>query len=205
MSELEELTKQIEELRLNMINIQVGKSYTHPEVIAASQELDDVLDKYQVMQMKLKKADEIATMIDYKKGAHTVYDIKYHVVWVTKYRKKILHKVIGRRLRELLRQGCETIGVTIVQGNIDKDHVHMLISCPTNIAPSRIVQYLKGRSSNLLQDEFPEIKKKYWGQNLWAVGYFCATAGSGTEETIKAYIEDQDKNSVKEIFKIEDK
>src|SRR5665648_1117808 len=67
-------------------------------------------------------------MVDYKKGSHTVYDIKYHVVWVTKYRYKILHKVIGQRLRELLRQGCETIGVTIVQGSIGKDHVHMLLS-----------------------------------------------------------------------------
>ncbi len=64
-------------------------------------------------------------MVDYKKGSHTVYDIKYHVVWVTKYRYKILHKVIGQRLRELLSQGCETIGVTIVQGSIGKDHVHM--------------------------------------------------------------------------------
>jgi len=143
-------------------------------------------------------------MVDFKKGSHTVYDIKYHVVWVTKYRYKILHKVIGQRLKELLRQGCETIGVTIVQGSIGKDHVHMLISCPTNIASSKIVQYLKGGSSKLLQNEFPEIKKKYWGQHLWAVGYFCATVGSVTEETIKAYIEDQDKNGVKEIFKIED-
>ena len=80
----------------------------------------------------------------------------------------------------------------------------MLLSCPTNIAPSKIVQYLKGRSSKLLQGEFPEIKKKYWGQYLWAVGYFCATVGAVTEETIKAYIENQDKDSVKEIFKIED-
>ena len=203
-SELEELIKQIEELRLNMIKIKEGKSYTDPEVIIASQELDAVLDEYQVMQMKIEKADKVATMVDYKKGSHIVYDIKYHVVWVTKYRYKILHKVIGQRLKELLRQGCETIGVTIVQGSIDKDHVHMLISCPMNIAPSRIVQYLKGRSSKLLQNEFPEIKKKYWGQHLWAVGYFCATVGSVTEETIKAYIEDQDKNGVKEIFKIED-
>jgi len=66
------------------------------------------------------------------------------------------------------------------------------------------VQYLKGRSSKVLQSEFPEIKKKYWGQHLWSVGYFCATVGSVKEETIKAYIEEQDKDAVKEIFKIED-
>lgn len=112
-------------------------------------------------------------MVDYKKGSHTIYDIKYHVVWVTKYRYKILTKVIGERLRELIRQGCETIEVTIVQGSIGKDHVHMLLSCPTNISPSKRVQYLKGRSSKLLQDEFPEIKKRYWGQHLCSRVFLC--------------------------------
>ena len=65
----------------------------------------------------------------------------------------------------------------------------MLIGCSPNIAPSKIVQYPKGRSSRLIQDEFPDLKKKYWGQHLWARGYFCATVGSVTEETIKRYIE----------------
>ena len=143
-------------------------------------------------------------MVEYRKGSHTIYDIKYHVVWVTKYRYKMLNKSIGERLRELIRQGCETIGVTIVQGSIGNDHVHMLLSCPTNIAPSKIVQYLKGRSSKLLQDEFPELKKRYWGQHLWAVGYFCATVGAVTEETVRAYIENQQKNDIKEIFRIEE-
>ena len=143
-------------------------------------------------------------MVEYKKGSHTVYDIKYHVVWVTKYRYKVLNKGVGERMRELIRQGCETIGVTIVQGSIGKDHVHMLLSCPTNIAPSKIVQYLKGRSSKLIQDEFPELKKRYWGQHLWAIGYFCATVGSVTEDTIRAYIENQQKNDIKEIFRVEE-
>ena len=140
-------------------------------------------------------------MAEYRKGAHTVYDIKYHIVWVTKYRYQILKGEIAFRLRELLRQGCEARGITIVKVNITKDHVHMLISCPTNIAPSQIVQYLKGRSSKLIQDEFKELKKRYWGQHLWARGYFCATVGSVTEETIKEYIENQEKEA-DNIFKI---
>ena len=130
-------------------------------------------------------------MVDYRKDAHTVCDIKYHVVWVTKYRYPVLKNEIGYRLRELLKQGCEAMGITIVQGNITKDHVHMLVACPTSIAPAKIVQYLKGRSSKLIQDEFPSLKKKYWGQHLWARGYFCATVGSVTEEMIKTYIENQ--------------
>ena len=142
-------------------------------------------------------------MDEYNKGSHTIYDIKYHVIWVTKYRYKVLNKQISSRLRELIRQGCEARGITIVRGSIGKDHVHMLIGCSPNIAPSKIVQYLKGRSSRLIQDEFPELKKKYWGQHLWARGYFCATVGSVTEETIKRYIESQELSDKEDIFKIE--
>lgn len=126
---------------------------------------------------------------EYNKGSHTIYDIKYHIIWVTKYRYKVLGGSISKRLRELIRQGCDARNITMIQGNIGKDHVHMMISCLPSIAPSKIVQYLKGRSSRLLQDEFIELKKKYWGQHLWSRGYFCATIGSVTEETIRLYIE----------------
>ena len=139
-----------------------------------------------------------------KYGSHTVYDIQYHVVWTTKYRYKVLNGKIAERLRELIRQGCEARKITIVRGSIGKDHVHMLISCPPTLAPSKIMQYLKGRSSRLLQEEFQELKKRYWGQHLWAVGYFCRTVGAVTEEMIKQYIEDQGKGRIDEIFKIEE-
>ena len=140
--------------------------------------------------------------VDYNKSSHAVYDIKYHIIWVTKYRHKVLGGEISKRLRELVRQGCEARNITIVQGSIGRDHVHMLLSCPPSIAPSKIVQYLKGRSSRLLQDQYLELKKRYWGQHLWARGYFCATVGSVTEETIKKYIEDQELSGGNEIFKI---
>lgn len=139
---------------------------------------------------------------DYNKSSHAVYDIKYHIIWVTKYRYKIIGGEISKRLRELVRQGCEARNITIVQGSIGRDHVHMLLSCPPSLAPSKIVQYLKGRSSRLLQDQYPELKKRYWGQHLWARGYFCATVGSVTKETIKKYIEDQELSGDNEIFKI---
>ena len=84
-------------------------------------------------------------------GAHTQYDIEYHIVWITKYRYKILFGRVAERLRELLRQGCEAKNITIIKGNITPNHVHMLISCPPNLAPSQIMQYLKGRSSKKLQ------------------------------------------------------
>lgn len=130
-------------------------------------------------------------MPKYRTGSHTIYDIKYHFVWITKYRYKVLQGNIAVRLRELLRQGCEAKGLEIVRGSIGKDHVHMLLSCPTTMSPSQIAQYLKGRSSHLLQDEFPELKKRYWGQHMWARGYFCGTVGQVDEETIRQYVEGQ--------------
>ena len=127
-------------------------------------------------------------MDGYRKNSHVVYDIKYHVIWVTKYRYKVLSGPIAIRARELIRQGCEARGIIILQGSVGKDHIHLLISCPPSLAPSKILQYLKGRSSRLLQDEFPGLKKRYWGQHLWARGYFCATVGTVTEDIIRNYI-----------------
>lgn len=141
-------------------------------------------------------------MSDYRTGSHVVCEIKYHLVWTTKYRYKVLKGDIALRMRALLQQGCEARNIKIIKGSISKEHVHMLVSCPSTLSPSRIVQYLKGRSSHLIQDEFPELKKRYWGQHIWSRGYFCATIGNVDEETIKQYIENQDKEYDNEDFKI---
>lgn len=143
-------------------------------------------------------------MANYRSGSHTVYDIKYHFVWTTKYRYKVLKGKIAYRLRELLKQGCEARGIKILEGNIVGDHVHMLISCSTDLSPSQIAQYLKGRSSHLLQEEFPELKKQYWGQHMWGRGYFCGTVGEVDEEMIKKYIENQGEEGGEDNFKIEE-
>ncbi|QQK76874.1 IS200/IS605 family transposase [Salicibibacter cibarius] len=143
-------------------------------------------------------------MDGYRKSSHTVYDIKYHVIWVTKYRYQVLRGDIAHRVRELIRQGCEARNITILQGSVGKDHIHLLLSCPPSIAPSKIMQYLKGRSSRLLQDEFPALKKRYWGQHLWARGYFCTTVGNVTEEITRNYIENQSTERRDDIFGIDE-
>ena len=130
-------------------------------------------------------------MADYRKGIHTVYDIKYHFVWITKYRYPVLRGSIAMRARELLRQGCEANNLRILKGSVGKDHIHMLLSCPTTMAPSEIAQKLKGRTSKILQEEFPELKKRYWGQHMWGRGYFCGTVGEVDQKTIENYIEHQ--------------
>ena len=108
---------------------------------------------------------------------------------------------IAQRLRILLMQGCVARGITIIQGNITRNHVHLLVSCPPSIAPSKLVQYLKGRSSKILQEEFSMLKRKYWGQHLWSPGYFRRSVGTVTQEIIKAYMEDQT-DDIEKTFKI---
>jgi putative transposase len=129
--------------------------------------------------------------MEYRKTSHAIYDIKYHLVWITKYRKAILRGDIGLRLRELIRQTCATLDVKIEKGHIGADHVHLLVSVPPNISVSDLVQRLKGRSSRRMMDEYTELKKQFWGQHLWARGYFAASTGNVTEDVVKQYIESQ--------------
>ena len=95
---------------------------------------------------------------------------------------------MAERARDLIRQICQARDVVIVRGAVSPDHIHVLVSAPPQLSPSKLVQYIKGRSSRPLQDEFPELCKRYWGQHLWARGYFCATVGAVDEETIKRYM-----------------
>ena len=130
-------------------------------------------------------------MAEYHHAGHSLHDLKYHLVWITKYRFPVLKGDVALRCRDLIREICQAREVRIVRGAVSADHLHLLVSAPPQIAPSKLVQYLKGRSSRKLQEEFPSLRKRYWGQHLWARGYFCATVGAVDEETIKRYIEEQ--------------
>ena len=141
-------------------------------------------------------------MAEYRRSAQAVFDLKYHVVWITKYRYKVLTGRVAERTRDLIRQICESRDVAIVRGAVSPDHIHMLLSAPADLSPAKLVQFIKGRSSRRIQDEFPEIRKRYWGQHLWARGYFCATVGTVDEETIKKYIENQQWDQDDQGFKI---
>lgn len=131
-------------------------------------------------------------MAEYRRGPHSVYDVQYHLVWVTKYRHRILVGEIGTRVRDLIRQICMTREVMILKGHVSADHVHLLVSAPPQIAPAKLVQALKGKSSRLVQQEYPSLRRRYWGRHFWARGYFCATVGSVTAKMVKAYIDQQE-------------
>ena len=127
-------------------------------------------------------------MENYTKGSHTVYHHRYHLVWITKYRYKVLSGKIQIRTRELLAQISEELGIKIFSGAISNDHIHIFCSIPPHIRVSEYMQKMKGRSSYKLQKEFPELEKKFWGRHFWGRGYFSATSGNITDEMINEYI-----------------
>jgi len=127
----------------------------------------------------------------YRHGAHSVFEIHLHLVWTTKYRKAILRGEVGLRVRELIRQICRAEDVEIMKGHVSKDHVHLLVSIPPQIAISRLVQRLKGKTSHSLLGEFTHLRKEFWGRHVWARGYFCCSSGNVTDEVIAEYIENQ--------------
>ena len=132
-------------------------------------------------------------MQNYRKTSHTTYDCKYHIVWITKYRKQVMVGLVAERVRELIRGICKEHEVEIIKGHISKDHVHLFVSVPPHLAVSKLVQYLKGKSSYKLMQENKQLLKIFWGQHLWGRGYFVATSGNITDEIIMEYIENQDK------------
>ena len=111
-------------------------------------------------------------MVEYRKGPHTVYDIQYQFVWVTKYRYHVLRGPVADRARELMRQSCMSRDIKILRGHVSKDHIHLLVSCPPRLSPAKVMQSLKERSSKISQDDFHHLKERYWGRHLWARGYF---------------------------------
>ena len=127
----------------------------------------------------------------YRKTSHSVYDLKYHLVWITKYRKPVLRGEIGQRVRDLIRQTCVQLDVQILSGAVQPDHVHLLVSVPPNLSVSTLMQRIKGRSSRKILEEYNEMRRQFWGRHFWARGYFAASSGNVTDEMIKQYIEQQ--------------
>ena len=140
-------------------------------------------------------------MSEYRHGSHSVFSIHLHLVWITKYRKPVLGGDVGLRVRAVIREICRKESVEIIKGHVSKDHVHLFVSIPPQIAISRLVQKLKGKSSYTLLHSFESLRRQYWGRHLWARGYFCCSSGNVTDEVIKAYIEQQ--NHEDTDFKVE--
>lgn len=131
-------------------------------------------------------------MRNYRLGAHSKFDMKVHIVWIPKYRKKVLVGEVALRVRDLIRQIAMEHELQILSGKVASDHIHVLVSYRPSQDVSTIVQWLKGISSRVLLQEFPHLRKKFWGKHFWARGYLAVSTGNITDELIKAYIEEQE-------------
>ena len=143
-------------------------------------------------------------MEHYRRTAPTRFDLKYHFVWITKYRKTLLRADVAVRLRQIVRDICSELEVEILKGHISVDHVHLFVSCPPHVSPSYLMQRIKGKSSRRLLQQFSHLNKACWGRHLWARGFFVASSGVVTDEAIIEYIRTQDATKEDGEFRVDD-
>ena len=130
-------------------------------------------------------------MSRYEHGAHTTHRLKYHLVWIPKYRKRVLQGPLARRLYELLHQCSDVNDWPIDELNVQTDHIHMLVQLPPSVSVSQAVKTFKGGTSKRIREEFPELEEFLWDDSLWAAGFFAESVGQVTEGRIKLYIKNQ--------------
>lgn len=144
----------------------------------------------------------VGGMAQYRHGSHTVYQCHYHFVFIPKYRKPVLRGEVGVAVRDLVREICKSYDIEILQGHVRPDHVHLLLSAPPTLSPSRVMNVIKGKSSNRLMRKFRELDRQFWGRHLRARGYFVATSGNVTDDILQRYIHDQDVEPQNDEFKV---
>ena len=130
-------------------------------------------------------------MAEYRRGAHTVFEIQLHIVWITKYRRPALKGEVATRSRDLIRDICGQHDVRIIKGHVSKDPIHLFVSIPPQVTASRLVQWLNGKTAHHLMAKFAHARKQSWGRHLWARGYFCRSFGNIADEMVAAYIANQ--------------
>lgn len=128
----------------------------------------------------------------YTVGAHTKTGLKVHVVWVPKYRKRVLTGQVAIRVRDVLRQIAMEHELDIITGAVSCDHAHMFIAYRPTQNIRKIKQWLKGISSRVMLSEFPRLRKQFWGRHFWARGYLAVSSGNLTDELVQQYIEEQE-------------
>lgn len=133
-------------------------------------------------------------MSKYRTSSHTRSWLTVHLIFVTKYRYKVLKGTVKRRCRDLMRQDCDAMEIRVLKGVVSSDHVHLHIEYPPRLSVSEISKQLKGRSSTKLQKEHAHLKKRYWGSRFWSRGFGAFSTGNITDEMVQQYIERHRKN-----------
>ena len=131
-------------------------------------------------------------MVEYRRSSHTVFRLRYHFVFITKYRKPLLRGEIATEVRRITREICRTHDIEIVKGHVRPDHVHLLLDVPPKMSPSKVMQAIKGKTSHQLLQDSRRLRKEFWGRHLWGRGYFAVTTGKVSDEMVAEYIENQD-------------
>ena len=121
-------------------------------------------------------------------SSHTVTRLTVHIVWVTKYRYKVLQGDIQKRCRDLIIQICDSEDIRILKGVVSKDHVHMHIEYPPSKSISELIRKIKGRTSHILQQEYTELRKRYWCKHFWGIGYGAWSTGNVTDKIVEEYL-----------------
>jgi len=122
------------------------------------------------------------------KTRYTHYTIAYHLVWIPKYRRRVLTGEVQKETKRLIAECCEQHGLTLLEMETDEDHIHVFVSAPPRFSPAMIANLLKGHSSRYLRERFPHLKKVCGKEQLWTQAYYVGTAGAVSAETIKRYI-----------------
>jgi len=125
--------------------------------------------------------------------SHTVWECKYHIVWVPKKRRKIIYGKLRKELKTILKRLSEYKGVEVVEGTMCIDHIHICLSIPPKYSVSTIVGYLKGKSAMIIFEKYSRLKRNFKGHSFWARGYYVSTVGLD-EAKIRKYIKNQDTN-----------
>ena len=125
---------------------------------------------------------------------HTRWNCTYHIVFIPKYRRKVMFGETKAEIRDILKKLCEMKSVQIIEGKICVDHVHMYVAIPPKMAVSEFMSYLKGKSTLMLFDRHPEYRARRSDKHFWARGYYVATVGNVNEATIIEYIRNQEEN-----------
>jgi putative transposase len=131
---------------------------------------------------------------DFRTGRHCVFALHVHLVFVTKYRRKVLTEAAHVTLRDVFARICQEFEARLVEANGEDDHVHLLVEYPPKVALSKLVNSLKGVSSRRLRQQHPEIAARYYKGVLWSSSYFAASCGGAPLSIIRQYVEDQRKN-----------
>jgi putative transposase len=128
------------------------------------------------------------TSLQVGKTRYTHYSIAYHLVWIPKYRRRVLVGEVQVETKRLIAECCERQGLTLLAVETDEEHIHVLVSAPPRFSPALIANLLKGYSSRYLREKFPHLKKMCGKEHLWTSSYYVGTAGAVSAETIKRYI-----------------